>query len=93
MDYSLFDIIQANIWILIKLGIPLLGVILIVGLIVSLFQALTQINDLSLSFVAKMTFLFVILALGGRWFFLEISEVIKFTYRQAPFVIKSQLDD
>jgi flagellar biosynthetic protein FliQ len=42
------------IWVALQIGAPLLGVMLIVGLVVSVFQALTQINEASLSFIPKV---------------------------------------
>lgn len=49
------------------LSAPMLGAALIVGLVVSIFQAVTQVNEFTLTFVPKI--LAVILALGlfGSW--------------------------
>ena len=46
---------------------PLLGAGLLVGLVVSLFQALTQIHEMTLSFVPKIIVVFLVLALLGPW--------------------------
>ncbi len=46
---------------------PLLLSTLIVGLIVSIFQALTQINEATLTFVPKMIVMAIILVLLGPW--------------------------
>tara|TARA_R110002124_G_scaffold199767_2_gene366592 strand:+ start:38583 stop:38852 length:270 start_codon:yes stop_codon:yes gene_type:complete len=40
---------------------------LIVGLIISVFQAATQINEITLSFVPKLITLFVVLIFAGNW--------------------------
>lgn len=42
------------IWVLLKISVPILLVALVVGLIISLFQALTQIQEATLSFVPKL---------------------------------------
>ena len=47
------------IWVLIKVSAPILIVALVVGLIISLFQALTQIQEQTLSFVPKMLSVFL----------------------------------
>ena len=47
------------IWVLLKIGAPVMLVALIVGLAVSLFQALTQIQEMTLAFVPKMVVIFV----------------------------------
>ncbi len=46
---------------------PLLGAGLLVGLVISLFQALTQIHEMTLSFVPKIIVVFLVLALLGPW--------------------------
>ena len=47
------------IWVLLKIGAPVMLVALIVGLAVSLFQALTQIQEMTLAFVPKIVVIFV----------------------------------
>ena len=46
---------------------PLLLVTLIVGLVISVFQAATQINEMTLSFIFKITAMVVALVLAGPW--------------------------
>lgn len=48
-------------------GAPLLVVALAVGLLVSIFQAATQINEATLSFIPKLVAIFVTLVLAGPW--------------------------
>ncbi len=47
---------------------PLLAVSLIVGLLVGIFQATTQIQEMTLSFLPKLAALGIILYIGGPWF-------------------------
>jgi flagellar biosynthesis protein FliQ len=49
------------------LSAPLLLSTLVIGLIVSIFQALTQINENTLTFVPKMVVIAIILILAGPW--------------------------
>jgi len=49
------------------LAAPLLLVALVVGLVVSLFQAATQINESTLSFIPKLIAVFVALVVAGPW--------------------------
>ncbi len=46
---------------------PPLAAALIAGLLVSIFQAATQINEMSLSFIPKLIAIFVVLAVAGPW--------------------------
>ena len=53
------DVSRDAIWALLKIGAPLMFVALVTGLIVSLFQALTQIQEMTLAFVPKIIVIFV----------------------------------
>jgi flagellar biosynthetic protein FliQ len=49
------------------LAAPMLGAALVVGLIVSILQAITQINEATLTFIPKMVVIGVVLVLAGPW--------------------------
>lgn len=49
------------------LGAPLLLVALVVGLLISVFQAATQINETTLSFIPKLLAVFATLVVAGPW--------------------------
>ena len=49
------------------LGAPLLLTALLIGLLVSLFQAATQINEMTLSFIPKILGVFAVLIVAGPW--------------------------
>jgi flagellar biosynthetic protein FliQ len=51
---------------------------LAVGLVVSMFQAATQINEMTLSFIPKLLVTFLVLSLGGPWI---LSTLIGFMHR------------
>ena len=46
---------------------PVLGVVLVVGLVVSLFQAITQINEATLAFVPKLIAAMAVFVIAGPW--------------------------
>jgi flagellar biosynthetic protein FliQ len=46
---------------------PLLLTALVIGLVVSIFQAATQINEATLSFIPKLLGIFIVLILAGHW--------------------------
>ena len=58
-ETEVIDIGREAIWVMIKAGGPLMLVALVVGLVISIFQALTQIQETTLTFVPKMLILFV----------------------------------
>ncbi len=49
------------------LGAPLLLVALVIGLVISIFQAATQINEATLSFIPKLLAVFATLVIVGPW--------------------------
>ena len=56
---QVLDVAREGIWVLLKVSAPLMIVALVVGLVVSLFQALTQIQEMTLAFVPKIIAMFV----------------------------------
>jgi flagellar biosynthetic protein FliQ len=60
---EVLDVGREAIIVMLKIGAPVMGVALIVGLVVSLFQALTQVQEMTLSFVPKILAIFVSLLL------------------------------
>ena len=55
---EVLDIAQQAIWVLLKVCAPALIVALVVGLLISFFQALTQIQEMTLTFVPKVIAIF-----------------------------------
>ena len=49
-----FDTLRQGLWVSVVISIPILGVALAAGLVVGLFQALTSIQELTLTFVPKL---------------------------------------
>lgn len=62
----------------ILLSAPLLLTALVTGLIVSVFQAATQINEMTLSFIPKLLAIFAALVLAGPWM---LNVIVDFTRR------------
>jgi len=58
---------QSTVKIILLLGLPSLIVSMIIGLMISIFQAVTQISDASLSFVPKMIFVSIFIVISLPW--------------------------
>ncbi len=54
------------------LAAPVLGVSLVVGVLVSLFQAATQINEVTITFIPKIIGTALVMALLGSWMFQQL---------------------
>lgn len=61
------DLAQKSLWLLMILSMPVLLLSLVVGIAISIFQAVTQINEMTLTFVPKLVIVFAALALLGPW--------------------------
>ena len=72
----------------VMLSMPLLGITLILGLIVSIFQAATQINEMTLSFIPKLVGLVAILVFMGPWLLDVIVNYAKDLYQTIPEVTR-----
>lgn len=64
---DLIAISQSTVAIILLLGLPSLIVSMVIGLIISIFQAVTQISDASLSFVPKMIIVSVFIVISLPW--------------------------
>ena len=58
---------RQTIWVIVKTSVPLLLVSMIVGLIISLFQTLTSIQEQTLTFVPKLLAIMIALMIMGNW--------------------------
>ena len=85
MDASqVFTAGQQGLWILLMVSAPVLLVILVVGLVVSVFQAATQINEATLSFVPKIIAAVAVLAIAGPWMMTTLVEYLQRTLQAIP---------
>ena len=66
---------------------PLFIAALVTGLIVSIFQAATQINEATLSFVPKLVAIFITLILAGPWMITMMTDYMQRLYGSSPGVI------
>jgi flagellar biosynthetic protein FliQ len=68
MSQSLaIDLGRAALLLAVQLAAPMLGFGLLIGLIVSVFQAATQIQEMTLTFIPKILAIFIALAVFGPW--------------------------
>lgn len=66
---------------------PVLLVTLIIGLVVSVFQAATQINDPSLSFIPKVLAVLITFALAGPWMLTVMTDYMRRVLTGLPGII------
>lgn len=66
-EQTVLDIFNEMIWVIIKTAAPLLIVSLVIGLIISIFQTVTSIQEQTLTFVPKIIGVFVAMMIFGSW--------------------------
>lgn len=84
---QVFSIGQQGLMLLLTVSAPLLLTVLVVGLLVSVFQAATQLHEATLSFVPKLIAAVAVLAIAGPWMLSSIVEYLQRTLQSIPTVV------
>jgi len=61
-------------WTAVLISLPVLGLSMLVGLLISIFQVVTQIQEMSLTFVPKIFAVALVLAVFGSWMLMTLIE-------------------
>ncbi len=64
---TIIDLSQQALYVVVSLAAPMLISALVIGLVVGMFQAATQINEMTLSFIPKLFILVIALMVAGPW--------------------------
>ncbi len=75
---------QNGLTVLLMVAAPVLLAILVVGLLVSIFQAATQINEATLSFVPKIIAAVAVLGIAGPWMVTTLVEYLQQSLQAIP---------
>ena len=78
---------QQGLYMLLLVSAPILLTVLAIGLIVSIFQAATQIHEATLSFVPKVVGAVVVLAIAGPWMLTTLVEYLQRTLQAIPSAV------
>ena len=78
---------QQSLYMLLTVAAPVLLTVLAVGLVVSVFQAATQIHEQTLSFVPKIVAAVAVLAFAGPWLLTTLVEYVQRTLQAIPTVV------
>jgi len=84
---QVFSTGQQALTLMLMVSAPLLLVVLVVGLLVSIFQAATQINEATLSFVPKILAAVAVLALAGPWMMSTLVDYLRRMLMSIPGVV------
>jgi flagellar biosynthetic protein FliQ len=84
---QVFTFGQQSLYMLLMISAPILLTVLAVGLVVSIFQAATQIHEATLSFVPKVIAAVTVLAVAGPWMLTSLVEFLPRSLQAIPTVV------
>ena len=84
---QVLDAGQQGLMLMLLVSAPILVVVLVVGLLVSIFQAATQLNEATLSFVPKVVAAIAVMAFAGPWMLQTMVEYLQRTLQSIPAAV------
>ena len=74
------DVFRESLLVALKLGAPILILSIVVGLVVAIFQAATQIHEQTLTFVPKILVTALLLLVLGSWMLTQLDDLIQYLF-------------
>ena len=71
---AISDLMRDSVGLVIKLGGPMLVLSMLVGVVVAIFQAVTQIHEQTIGFIFKVVVIVSVLLIGGGWMLESLQE-------------------
>jgi flagellar biosynthetic protein FliQ len=82
------DLATRALWVTLLVSAPILGLGLAIGVLVSIFQAVTQIQEMTLTFVPKILAIFVAILVFGKWMMLVLLNFTSDLWINLPRYVK-----
>jgi flagellar biosynthesis protein FliQ len=79
---------QEALVLLLVVSAPVLGIVLVVGLVVSIVQAITQIHEATLSFVPKLVAAVAVFGLAGPWMLTTLVDYLRRMLESIPSIVQ-----
>lgn len=74
------NLMSETLYLIIKVSAPMLLVSLVVGLVISILQTVTSIQEQTLTFVPKLISIFLVLVIAGNWILTSIVEYMEYLF-------------
>jgi flagellar biosynthetic protein FliQ len=84
---TVIDIGRQAVEVTLMISAPLFIAALVTGLLISIFQAATQINEATLSFVPKLIVVFATMVIAGPWMITTLTDFMRRLYGSIPALI------
>ena len=86
-DADVLNIAAQALWTATKLAAPILIVSLAIGTLVSLFQAVTQVQEMTLTFVPKLAGIALVLVVAGGWMLAQLTDFTRQLFESIPSLL------
>lgn len=74
---TVIDVLREAVSVALKLGGPMLILSMLVGVVIAIFQAVTQIHEQTISFMLKLIVVTLVLLIGGSWMLTTLQDYTK----------------
>ena len=86
-EETVLNITNEAVYTALIMSAPILGAALLTGLLISIFQATTQLQEMTLVFVPKIIVVFLVIILFGPWMLGVITSFTTTLYQSIPFML------
>ena len=87
-EIQVMEIVNQALYLIVQASAPMLLVSLVIGLIISILQTITSIQEQTLTFVPKLLGIFLTIMLCGRWVMNSVVEFFTYLMQNIPYFIK-----
>ena len=84
---TVIDIMREALWMIVLLATVIIGPGLVIGLVVSTFQAATQINEQTLSFLPRLLVTLLVIIFAGPWMLTQLLDHAESLIGSIPYLI------
>ncbi|OZB14789.1 MAG: flagellar biosynthetic protein FliQ [Marinobacter sp. 34-60-7] len=84
---TVIDILREALWLIVLLSALIIGPGLVIGLVVSTFQAATQINEQTLSFLPRLLITLIVIIVWGPWMLTTLLDHANGLFARIPYLI------
>ena len=86
-DIEVVHLVLEGMKVLVMISMPMLVSAMLAGLLIGMFQAATQINEVTLSFIPKLIVLLLVMVIGGPWMLGLIVNYTRRLFQSIPGLI------
>lgn len=87
-ETQVMEIVRQALYLILKISAPVLLVSLVIGLVISILQTVTSIQEQTLTFVPKLLGILVTIMLAGRWMLNSVVEFFNYLMQNMAYFIK-----